>query len=424
MPESSSAGEYVSDHNLHFRREPGTLGGLHMPDYKDLKSVWDRRDEVPSPGLHALVIGVSRYPYLSGGDKLPVSSRRVAGSLKQLSGPARTAADLVLWLISRSDKLAAPLRTCRLLVSPDPLEAADLQGLQGASYEEIRKALLNWRNDLNSDPDGAGLLYFAGHGIQKDRTTPFLLPSDFLGGDTLLDRAFDALEIRNGMARSDDFPNLALRQFYFFDACQTDLQEFRRLRAKAPPVFDVEEQGQDDRVAPIFYATTPGHDALNVKNVGTRFGMDLIESLSNGGAENEDGSGWVVTIERLVQSMSALTEDSVAQAGSEIRRFKASELYKPKTVLHKLDKDKVPTVRCTFRFDPDRARFLPGIVLNGRTDPHNFKCPSKNPYKPILNAGFYSVEITPPGAYLPPEENQLYIRPPLFERTLRFRVRP
>jgi Caspase domain len=388
--------------------------------YQNLVSFWDHRQQVPAPGFHALVIGVSRYPYLAGGGSQPAAHlRRVANSLKQLSGPAKTAADLALWLTDRRDKLTVPLRTCRLLVSPDPSEPAALQNLKDATYQDIKDFLWDWHNDLNDDPNGAGLLYFAGHGIQKDRSTPFLLPSDFLGGNSLLDRALDALEIRNGMARSQDFPTMALQQFYFFDACQTDVEEFRRLRADAPKIFDVEEQGADDRVAPIFYATTPGHVALNSKGEGTRFGMDLIECLSNGAAEHADGMGWVVTVERLAQAMNDLTAEAVARAGSEIRRFRASELYKPETVIHKLDQ--VPTVRCTFRIEPDEARTTPGIALNGRADPHPFKCPSQNPYKPTLTAGFYDLEINPSGRYLAPLDNQMYIQPPLFERTLRFR---
>jgi hypothetical protein len=145
-----------------------------VSNYGQLMSFWDQRSEVPAPGFHALLIGVSHYPFLSGGDQVPVPQlQRISASLKQLSGPAKTAADLALWLMNRRHRLVVPLRTCRLLVSSDVSEPEELQGLSPASLTGIHDALWGWHDDLNQDPDGVGLFYFAGHGIQKDRTDSF-----------------------------------------------------------------------------------------------------------------------------------------------------------------------------------------------------------------------------------------------------------
>src|SRR4051794_12235067 len=76
--------------------------------------------ERDGPGLHALLIGVSKYPHLRGGD----DEAEETYGLGQLVSPARTVRDLADLLLRDRASLSPPLKTCRLLVSPSTSEGA------------------------------------------------------------------------------------------------------------------------------------------------------------------------------------------------------------------------------------------------------------------------------------------------------------
>ena len=83
--------------------------------------VFDRRGSLPGPGLHAILIGVSGYDHLQfesmaalGASAPAKKFRSIAGKLRQLSGPAKSASDLAKLLVSDSDIWGVKLKTCRL----------------------------------------------------------------------------------------------------------------------------------------------------------------------------------------------------------------------------------------------------------------------------------------------------------------------
>jgi hypothetical protein len=72
------------------------------------------------PGTHALVIGVSSYPHVTGGtDPTPLGE---SFQLQQLSTAARSASEFAGWLLNEYHNERAPLKSLRVLLSPSATE--------------------------------------------------------------------------------------------------------------------------------------------------------------------------------------------------------------------------------------------------------------------------------------------------------------
>jgi caspase domain-containing protein len=201
-----------------------------------------------TPSLHALIIGVSYYPFMPT-DK----ARREAFELQQLASPARTAMAIYRWLQQNSDYLPVPLGSVRLLLSPSDEEKAvepELQSVgDNATRNNVLAAAADWRRDASSDPKNMTFFYFAGHGVQRGAGGDVILLEDFgerTGG--LLYNAIDQAMLIAGMAPSRGTPRIARTQFYFFDCCRVKPFVFHRYdMLTTTPVFTVETGMADDR---------------------------------------------------------------------------------------------------------------------------------------------------------------------------------
>jgi hypothetical protein len=117
-------------------------------------------DESPV-GVHALVIGVSKY--------LPPRRLRPR-RFDDLRGTAPAASHFARFLVEDFHHPAGkPLRTVRLLMSPMP-DQSDFLLTGGrpwtqAGYDEVNDALEDWAADCDSHIDNIALLYVAGHGV-------------------------------------------------------------------------------------------------------------------------------------------------------------------------------------------------------------------------------------------------------------------
>src|SRR4029077_10191484 len=113
-------------------------------------------------GLHALIVGISHYKHLPGGDGETATETY---NLNQLTGAARSAYKLYEWLKTRGQHLGVPLATVRLLLSPSTDES-DLAGLTVPStWDNFADAAHEWRDDASVNDGDFTFFYFAGHGI-------------------------------------------------------------------------------------------------------------------------------------------------------------------------------------------------------------------------------------------------------------------
>jgi hypothetical protein len=139
-------------------------------------------------GAHAIVIGVSDYPHLSGGSAPPADLAPDNGGLGQLEVSAKTAAKVFAWLKQTGEIAGAPVATCRLLLAPRPGELVEIDQLTGgaygpANYVSVRAALEAWGNDIFAGAAEPGpniaFFFFSGHGTEH-AASPALLTKDIL----------------------------------------------------------------------------------------------------------------------------------------------------------------------------------------------------------------------------------------------------
>lgn len=384
------------------------------------------RSTEDGPGLHVLLVGVSAYPYLIDGDR-PCANPR---GLAQIDCAAGTVQAMFDWLTRAGDKLGHPLRTCRLLASPSSAEVLTAPGLARAlpaTMDNLGEAVRAWRADAAGDRAGATLFYFAGHGVQRTRGDSLLLLSEFLAPGAMLAHTVDLSCIYDGMGEPD-FPDIAQTQYYFVDACRTDLPGVQALADRsAPALWDVTLGGGDERVAPIFHAAGSGRLAYGSTLPGgvSAFGTDLLACLDGGGAERIRGadgrSRWEVTIGTLARSLPLLVKDANDARGRRLRSFgidKWTDMDATITVL-----PDAPTVECVLRISPTGAENCASVDLTLGANPYHFTAPLQNPHPFQAAAGGYVLR-----ASVPPDASPVYsaieevvtVSPPRFSYSVVF----
>lgn len=285
-----------------------TICKLRKPPRSRALVVDHREAMAKTEGLHALVVGVSSYPFLPGGNARG-PRHNAFPELKQLSSAANSAYRLFEWLQQHGDDLAAPIASIRLLISPSDreLEANPVLHEAGdrATLAKFLLAAAEWRQDLAFCRNGIGLFYFAGHGAQRQLGDSILMLEDV--GDGVGGLLRNTVEVNNvfyGLAPSGSQRNVARKQLFLIDACRMRPAQFRRYEwMSTSQVFNVEQGEVDDRAAPILLATLPGSQAYGVAGDLSIFARALLECL-NGAFTEEDAVG-----DKSAVSVSSLRHD-------------------------------------------------------------------------------------------------------------------
>lgn len=252
------------------------------------------------PGVHALIVGVSEYKNLPPLSDPPEEDKWF---LNKLTSPALSA--LKIFSLLKADSLRLPIKTVRLLLAPSEAERAvdptlGLCGAGPATRAHFETMALDWRTDAATDPRGMTVFYFAGHGLQRGPEEGVILFENFLDPGPPLAKCALVGDIKNGMAPSPTFPNIALTQFYFIDTCLT--RQSTQNKFVGPQVFDVfgaELNVVDRREAPVIFSTVDGAIALGRDGKPSHFSEALALALERGSEDPEDdgagGTRWPVT---------------------------------------------------------------------------------------------------------------------------------
>ena len=177
------------------------------------------------PAVHALVIGVSRYDHLPGGEG-PLSAQPFTKGLTQLGAAASSAARIAIWLRDRLDYPDTPLGSLRFLASPSAGEVPLPGGLEPppATYAEVKAALVEWRDDARRNAANVSVLFVAGHGFQIGNAGGILLLQDFgrSGAVSVMEQTLDVVGVQKGMLNDPNDPQTFTPavQYYFHDACR------------------------------------------------------------------------------------------------------------------------------------------------------------------------------------------------------------
>jgi hypothetical protein len=280
----------------------------------------ERKDD--EPGVHVFLAGVSKYPYLKGGEREGEVSYH--NHLGQLSASALSAYSLFEWLTQPGRQLEQPLRTVRLLVSPVASELVVQPKLVKKHMLCNRKcfqaAARAWRQDADRNSKNIALFYFVGHGIEVDPEDPLLLLEDFKPeADDMFEDVVSLKKIYHAMAPSTNFPNIATRQFFFLDNCRDYPEEFHEYAREAlndtARILPMPRKPlPDTRDTLIIFACGELETAYAKPNKSTLFSRALIECLDRDAGTPPKGLGFAKSSIGSESKPWLVTADSLGQA--------------------------------------------------------------------------------------------------------------
>lgn len=237
-----------------------------------------------TPGLYAVIVGVSNYPHLEDGS----APAKETYKLRQLDVSAQTAAAVFDWLRSDYQHENLPVVWCYLLLSPSNAEESFLQKKNITHYanptdSELRRAIQLWYSRLPtqqvSTEKSRTLFFFSGHGVQAN-WHPLILPSDYLfppDGTPVLENCVSVRDMLDWMKTHPVSEHLAL-----IDACRNEFSPLRTKASTANTLFPKNSPGgPSPKVVGSFSATAANSIAYQSSGVDefTFFGRALIEGL-------------------------------------------------------------------------------------------------------------------------------------------------
>ena len=236
------------------------------------------------PGVYALVVGVSAYAFLEGGETAATESY----GLGQLVSSATTAAKVFDWLRSSFLRENLPVVWCWLLLSPTAKEreAFEKEGLTHycePTYDKLRIAINTWTGNIpNQSPASdvsRSFFFFSGHGVQSNRKAA-LLPSNYLDttmGNPDLQNCIGVPDLKDWMEESPVAEHIAL-----LDACRNEFSPLASKGANAHPLFPANDSSsKGPRAAATLQATSPNAVAYQFEGLPyTFFGQAVLDGLA------------------------------------------------------------------------------------------------------------------------------------------------
>ena len=278
------------------------------------------------PGVYALIVGVSHYPHLDGGERPAPETH----GLGQLAVSARTAAAVFRWLSTQFRRDNLPIVWCRLLLSPTPDERQSLDDwnihhYERPTYQALAEAIDQWSANLPREGAAAlasrSLFFFSGHGLQSN-WIPLLLPSDYLSppfASPRLHRCISVKDLQQWMETHPASEHLAL-----IDACRNEFSPLAHKGATANPLFElIPPTGQAPRAVATLSAAAPRKTAHQHREQEySFFGRALLESLEGANDTPLLASGGEMLVEflRMVRHVKPRVNALLRALGSQVEQ--------------------------------------------------------------------------------------------------------
>ena len=235
------------------------------------------------PGVYALVVGVSAYAFLEGGE----TAAHDAYGLGQLVSSATTAAKVFVWLRESFLRENLPVVWCWLMLSPTTKEreAFEKDGLTHycePTYDNLRVAISAWTGNIpNQSPASdvsRSFFFFSGHGVQSNRKA-VLLPCNYLDttlGNPDLQNCIGVPDLKVWMEESPVAEHIAL-----LDACRNEFSPLASKGANAHSLFPANDSSsKGPRAAATLQATSPNAVAYQFEGLPyTFFGQAVLDGL-------------------------------------------------------------------------------------------------------------------------------------------------
>ena len=354
------------------------------------------------PGTHALIVGVSHYPYLSGNQATADGSPY---GLEDLTSAARSASEVMAWLLNEYRNPDAPLASLQVLLSPGAGEgladgmAARLPGPCPATRDAVEHDYLMLRDRLRDQPRNVGFVYIAAHGIQLTPRGAIVLLEDFaVAGRVDLYGAMDVVGCHDGL----DGDGFARNQFWFLDACRQVPEIARLFENLEAGVLSSKTAIGLTEPRPMFLASAPRDVAFADPDGTTLFSQALLAALRGDAAVGPDsvqdqGQGWHVPAGWLLEIIKKEVT-ALAIAGGE-EQFVQPLGYFGEAVIHHLER--APDVPIVLSLDPPQAKEQTKVSLwfNGDISKKSVDSVAEWPLERTLPAGLYQLWVEPSAPY-------------------------
>jgi len=303
------------------------------------------------------------------------------------------------WVLANRARLGQPLASVRLLLAPSDTERRESENLceraAGAGLDQFLDSVAGWRRDLSLCPESIALFYFAGHGMQGAVADQVLILEDFGSNPeagSVLRKSVPTSSLIAGLAPTEERPDIARRQWFFFDCCRDTQRTIRKAESADPTTaFGWATSLQDHREVSVFNAAISGARARAYPNDLTVFGKALLDCMNGAAGERrEDRSGWHVSTGSLGRALSMIGH-KLEQVDPRIK-FDVQPRGNLRSSMVLLDGP--PHVAVTLTIHPSGAVNSTGLAIyDARGTSVNVAVPlDPNPYACHWPAGAYRVD--------------------------------
>ncbi|CAN7596732.1 caspase family protein [Variovorax paradoxus] len=263
------------------------------------------------PGVHALLIGVGRYPYLQPDHEL--GEFAPDAGLKELTSPLHSVEAFADWIEADLRVSGAPLRSLRLLASSPDKQTPWLNS--EPTFDNIQKYIRAWFKDVNSHEDNLALFYFCGHGLRVGDVHALLAQDFGSNSDVPFDHAFEPERFAGAMVKAK-----ARRQIYLIDACSTRVplpEDYEKVQPRS--VITPATNNNLGIVRPVYIrASEFGTKAYGVVNAPSLFMTAFLEAMKGAAAAKQGATQWVVKTDRLKTALDWLIQRRPDGEGQEV----------------------------------------------------------------------------------------------------------
>jgi hypothetical protein len=262
------------------------------------------RARAVEPATHVLVIGVGHYDHLPGGGGAPTGH---AEGMGQLSSPGASARAVAAWFLSGAfDNPERPLGSVAVAMSDASTRTVRVGAREmeapAADSSGVSRAVEEWFERCNANPENMAVLYFCGHGVASGSRMALILQDFGSKEANPYAGALDLIALLTAMETCR-----ASRQVFFIDACRVSSAAMAgtdMALGQKPLMPDVRRRLDLGAAAAqqTYYATLPGEAAYARTGRPSVFAEAVLWSLGGGGASDEDGEWWTTSF-RLLEAI-------------------------------------------------------------------------------------------------------------------------
>lgn len=375
-------------------------------------------EKLEQPGTHALVIGVSAYEFLPGGNCVSPQGQELG--IGQLSAAARSASEFAAWLLEDYRRKDLPLSSLRVALSPAPTEEINpsikalLTSNSQATRSNVECLFEDFMDAAKIHKENVVIVYVAGHGVQFSKSGAVLLLNDFADPGHRHATFKGSVDMR-AMHEAMNHKDTAQTQFWFIDACRGTPSVAIHYEKLVGTLEGDIRRDTSAQASPIFLSASPGQSAFARPNNLTLFCEALLSGLKRGNAarsEGERGSPWCVSVNTLLEYLPEAVK-ALAYEAEEEQFIEITGTVK-NAVFHECSAP--PDVDLTISIRPglDSSNYTANLKHRGAVLYSNH---SAWPLKARVAAGLYTIEVA---TLVPPstDEDCLNLQPPSREKEL------